>query len=324
VAAPTVLIVAQAGRLQAEALLFAASLAETGSAAPLVVAEPQPGPLWDHDPRLDGDARAALEALGARIVPFEARHFGQAYPQGNKIEALFALPADTPFAFFDTDTLILDDPARVPFDFDRPTASLRREGTWPEPELYGPDMTAIWRSLYDRFGLDFDSSLDPTQPKGHWRRYLYFNAGYFHYRCPHVFGRRFLDTALSIRDDPPPELMGQSLEPWLDQVALPLVIHGLGGGRDALEPGWIDGRTSCHWRALPLLYARESDAVVATLERLCARPDLRPLLERYRPIRRLVLEGGGARIRALFDRDALPAREATLRKRIKRAGLWMR
>ncbi|SDY45094.1 hypothetical protein [Citreimonas salinaria] len=322
--APTVLIVAQAGRLQAEALLFAASLAETSPSARLVVAEPQPGPLWDDDPRLDHDARAALRRLGATILPFDARHFGRTYPQGNKIEALFALPADTPFVFFDTDTLILGDLAAVPLDFDRPAASLRREDTWPKPDIAGHDRAAIWRALYDRFDLDIDGSLDTAHAPDDWRRYLYFNAGFFHFRCPHVFGQRFLHIAQTIRDAPPPELAGQSLDPWLDQVALPLVIHGLGGGRDALEPGWLDGRTSCHWRALPLLYARESDAVVDTVERIANRPDLKPLLARHAPLRKLVHEGGGARIRAMFDRTALPAQERDLRKRIRAAGLWLR
>jgi hypothetical protein len=74
-----------------------------------------------------------------------------------------------------------------------------------------------------------------------------------------VFGSRFLEIARGIRDDPPPELVCQSLDPWLDQVALPLVIHDLGGGRDALAPGWLDGSHSCHYRLLPLLYAREAD-----------------------------------------------------------------
>jgi hypothetical protein len=117
------------------------------------------------------------------------------------------------------------------------------EGTWPQIELYGPGYTAIWKSLYDRFGVDFESSLDLSQPDEFWRRYLYFNAGFFYYRCPHVFGSRFLEIALGIRDDPPPELVCQSLDPWLDQVALPLVIHDLGGGRDALAAG-LAGRVA--------------------------------------------------------------------------------
>jgi hypothetical protein len=131
------------------------------------VAEPQPGPLWRDDPRIrDEDSRALLTDLGAEFLPFESRHFGAAYPYGNKIEALLALPKGEPFVFFDTDTLICSDLASVPFDFARPTASLRREGTWPQIELYGPSYTQIWKSLYDRFGLDFETSLDPSQPDG--------------------------------------------------------------------------------------------------------------------------------------------------------------
>jgi hypothetical protein len=45
------------------------------------------------------------------------------------------MPADTPFVFFDTDTLITGELMSVPFDFSCPGASLRREGTWPEPTL---------------------------------------------------------------------------------------------------------------------------------------------------------------------------------------------
>ena len=216
-------IVGQQGRLAYEALLFAASLRHTtpGFDGKLFVAEPQPGPLWPKDPRIKNDeVRAALADLGAEIIPFESRHFGNNYPYGNKIEMLSALPKGEPFIFFDTDTLITGDLMSVPFDFDRPTASLRREGTWPQPQIYGPGYTGLWKSLYDKFGLDFESSLDPEQPDEYWRRYLYFNAGFFFFRCPHEFGARLLEYALAIRDTPPVELCCQSFDPWLDQVAL--------------------------------------------------------------------------------------------------------
>src|SRR5690606_38784828 len=136
----------------------------------------------------------------------------------------------------------------VPFDTARPAASMRREGTWPEPPLYGPGYRAIWKSLYDRFGLDFASSLDLSQPDEHWERYLYFNAGWFFGPDPAVFGQRFLDWALSVRDNPPNELASQSLDPWLDQVILPLVIHSLGGGRPCPELAGLDGAVTCHYR----------------------------------------------------------------------------
>ncbi len=327
-AAPfNIVIVGQAGRLTYEALLFAASLRARSPdfAGRLLVAVPQPGPLWQRDPSLrDAEALAAFSRLGVEIVPFESKVFGQSYPYGNKIEALQALPKGEPFVFFDSDTLITGDIASVPFDFDRPSASLRREGTWPKPTLYGPGYTEIWRALYARFGLDFESSLDLSQPDEYWQRYLYFNAGFFYGACPHSFGKRFEVYARSIRDDLPLELVGQSLDPWLDQVALPLVIHSFGGGRDALAPGFLDGAVSCHYRTFPMLYARESDAVVATLEEVAAPNWLKKVLKTYEPIKRMVYQGKGHKVRALFDRAALPRREQAIRNKIKSAGLWVR
>ena len=118
-----VMIVGQDGRLGYEAALFAASLRQSDPdfAGRLFVAEPQPGPLWKSDPRISSpELRALLADLDAEIVPFESRSFGSRYPQGNKIEGLFALPKGEPFVFFDTDTLVTGPLSSVPFDFDRP------------------------------------------------------------------------------------------------------------------------------------------------------------------------------------------------------------
>ena len=322
-----IVIVGQAGRLQYEAVLFAASLRHCSPRwrGRLFVAVPQPGPLWRADPSIrNREVLALLDRLGAEILPFENTAFGEAYPQGNKIEALAALPADEPFLFFDTDTLITGELADVPFAFDRPTASLRREGTWPKPTLYGPGHSGIWKALYDRFGLDFDSSLDHSQPEGYWKRYLYFNAGWFFHADPAAFGRRFRDYATQIRDDPPPELTGQSLDPWLDQIALPLVIHSFGGGRDTLPEGVLDGAVSCHYRHFPLLYAREDDRVVEVLEEVAAPNRIKKVLKRHEPIRRMVYQGRGKKVRAMFDRANLPRREQAIRNRLRAAGFWMR
>ena len=65
---------------------------------------------------------------------------------------------------------------------------MRREDTWPVIELYGPSYAATWKALYDRFGLDFESSLDLSQPDDYWQRYLYFNAGWFFHESPQAFG----------------------------------------------------------------------------------------------------------------------------------------
>ena len=323
-----VLAIIQDGRLAYEAVIFAASFraANPGFPGRLVFAEPQPGPRWHGDPRVADEAVRELLTgeLGAEIRPFDATAFGADYPQGNKIEGLSVLEPDRPFVFFDTDTLFLGPLAEVPFDFDRPTASLRRTGTWPKIELYGPGYTQTWRALYDRFGLEFESSLDQSQPDEYWERYLYFNAGWFFYRDPARFGELFRRYATGIRDDPPAELICQSLDPWLDQVALPLVIHALGGGRDTLPQGLLDGRITCHYRLLPLLYAREADQVVETLERVTAPNRIKKVLKGSVAAKRFIFQRRGERARALFDRANLPKQEAAIRNRLRREKLWMR
>lgn len=321
-----ILAILQGGRLQYEAVLLAASLRHSspGFTGTLYLAEPQPGPRWSGDPRVvDPATRDLLTQLGAQIIPFENKVFGENYPYGNKIEAITALP-EAPFLFLDTDTLITGELQTIAFDFNRPSASMKREGTWPQIELYGPGYAAIWKSLYDKFGLEFESSLDHSQPDEYWQRYLYFNAGWFFHASPQAFGTRFLDYARAIRDSRPEALVCQELNPWLDQVALPLVIHSFGGGRPGPELDGLDGDITCHWRSLPLLYARESDLAVQVLETVCAPNPIKKVLKEYEPFKRLVYQPKGQKARALFDRSDLPKREQVIRNTLKREGLWFR
>jgi len=319
------LAVGQSGRLEFEAILLAASLrhADPGFSGTLFIAEPQPGPKWQEDPRMSDRGRALLQSLGATILPFEARAFGSSYPHGNKIEALAALP-DAPFLFLDTDTLITGPLSAIAFDFTRPSASMRREGTWPKVELYGPTYAQTWKSLYDRFDLDYEASLDLSQPEEYWQRHLYFNAGWFFHASPQAFGNRFLAYARSIRDNPPEDLICQELYPWLDQIALPLVIQSFGGGRPGPDLAALDGSTTCHYRSLSLLYARESDAAVAVLEDVARDKALRPTLRNWPAVKALVYQNKGQKARALFDRAALPHREQAIRNTLKREGFWFR
>ncbi len=323
-----ILVIGQQGRLMYEALLFAASQrhSDPGFQGRLFIGEPQHGARWDNNPQMrNSEVRDLLtDTYGAEILPFENQHFGQAYPFGNKIEALLALPKGEPFVFFDSDTLVTGPLSDVPFDFARPSASTRVEGTWPKPDLYGPGYAGIWKSLYERFDLDFDSSLDLSQPDEYWRRYLYFNAGWFYGACPHEFGARFLEYALSIRDDPGEALAAQTLTPWLDQVALPLVIHSFGGGRDVVPNGLLDGSVTCHYRTFPLLYARESDETIAVLKEVIAPNKLKKVLKQNDAIKRTVYQDRGSKVRVLFDQDHLPRREQMIRNQIKKAGFWMR
>ncbi len=320
-----IVAVVQSGRLQYEALLLAASLRARCPtfAGTLYLAEPQKGGAWRRNPAVtDPEIRAQLQDLGAVFLPFEAKHFGEKYPHGNKIEALAHLP-DEPFLFLDTDMLILGDIGSVPFDFARPSASMRREGTWPQTQPY-LGYAAIWGALYARFGLDFTKTLDLSQPDDYWQRYLYFNAGWFFGQSPRQFGARFATYALSVRDTPPPELAAQELYPWLDQIVLPLVIHSLGGGRPGPELAGLDGDVTCHYRHLPLLYARESDLVVEVLEQVAKTQPLRKILRDYEPVKMMVYQNKGRKARELFDRSDLPRREQMLRGPLKEAGLWLR
>ncbi|MBA3908734.1 MAG: hypothetical protein C0524_02380 [Rhodobacter sp.] len=317
--------IGQSGRLEFEAILLAASLrhSDPGFSGTLYIAEPQPGPKWQGDPRMADPSKALLASLGAVILPFENRAFGTSYPHGNKIEALEALP-DAPFLFLDTDTLITGPLSQVPFDFSKPSASMRREGTWPKVELYGPTYAETWKALYDCFGLDYASSLDLSQPEEYWQRHLYFNAGWFFHESPRAFGDRFLSYARSIRDNPPDELVCQELFPWLDQIALPLVIHSFCGGRPGPELAPLDGTATCHYRTLPLLYARESDHAVAVLEEVARDKAIRPTLRDWPALKTMVYQNKGRKARALLDRGALPQREQMIRNALKRAGFWLR
>ena len=324
---PSLLIVAQAGRLEFESLIFAASLHQNSPEwlGQLVIAEPAPEGAWSgHETRIAPQTREVLEWLGVQIRPFSATRFGAGYPHGNKIEALSVLPEDRPFVFFDTDTLILSPLDQLHFDFDRPSASMRREGTWPEPPIYGPGYAGIWKSLYDRFGLDFESSLDRSQPDEHWERYLYFNAGWFFGRNPALFGRRFGEWADDVRRDPGEALACQSLDPWLDQVVLPLVIHSFYGGRPGPGLAGLDGDVTCHYRNLPLLYARESDLVLDRLEAATGINKVKKRLREWEPARRLIYQGKGRdQVRKIYAGGPPPGREMQIRKQIRNRGWWL-
>ena len=114
------LLVAPAGRLQYETVLFLASLQANSPKfkGKVFVSEPQRGPCWERNPKVNSRIAAKrFWTWGPRFFTFKNRYFGQSYPYGNKIECLSALPEDAPFVFFDSDTLITGEITDVPFDF---------------------------------------------------------------------------------------------------------------------------------------------------------------------------------------------------------------
>lgn len=321
-----IIAVAQSGRLGFEALILLASLRANAPSfsGQVLLAEPLPGRLWPKDERIpSGPLRDKLLELGAVFVPFESREFGAPYANGNKMECLSVMP-DAPFLFLDTDTLITGDVGKIAFDFSRPSASMRRSDTWPQIHLYGPGYYETWKSLYDLMGLDIDPTIDTSQPDEYWQRYMYFNAGWFFGASAPAFGKRFLSTACTIRDQTPPAVILQELYPWLDQIALPLVIHSFGGGRPTAALAGLDGDITCHYRFLPLLYARESDHVVEVLEAVTKDKNIRPILREHEPVRDMVYKNYGRKARALFFRDNLPPREQMIRRQLKEKGYWVR
>ncbi|WP_128253545.1 hypothetical protein [Falsirhodobacter deserti] len=321
-----ILAIAQSGRLEYEAIILAASLrlADPDFPGTLFIAEPRPGRLWgEANPRISNKTRELLRDLDAEIVSFDSEVFGASYPNGNKIEALCTLPEE-PFLFLDTDTIITGSFAEVTFDFDRPSASMKRENTWPQEELYGPTVGQTWQELYRLFDVPFEPTLDPDEPDNYWQKYLYFNAGWFFHASPRAFGQRYLDWATRIWRKPPEVIECQTMEPWLDQAVLPLVIASFGGGRPGPELAGLDGDVTCHWRVMPLMFARERDLAVEMMKKVASQSAVRDVLQKYGPARKMLYEGAGDQIRAMFDRNDLPRKEQAIRNRIKREGLWTR
>ena len=73
-----------------------------------------------------------------------------------------------------------------------------------------------------------------------------------------------------------------------------------------------------------LVMGKRSDAVVDLLETITAPNRIKRALKSYDPAKRLIYQARGAKLRALFDRDALPRREQMIRNTLKREGLWLR
>ena len=62
----------------------------------------------------------------------------------------------------------------------------------------------------------------------------------------------------------------------------------------------------------------------APLEAVCAPTKIKKLLKQHEAFKRMVYQGRGQKVRAMFDRNALPRTEQALRNKIKAKGFWMR
>lgn len=233
------------------------------------------------------------------------------------------MPPNEPFIFFDSDTLITGELARLDVDFARPSASMRREGLADTAALR-PGYTEIWQSLYDRFGLDFTASLDLDQPTSIGNAICISMPAGSLGADPRAFAGVFWNTR-------PRSAMSRARR-WPARPS----THGLAGGAAVdrarawrRPPRSGAGRSRrCGKLPLPqssLLYAREPDAVLDLIEELVADPRIAPLLQGDEAVARLIKGGEGRRvIRPIFAGQNPPATEQAMRHRLRRDGLWFR
>lgn len=318
-----VYFIVQKGRLAYECLMALASLrcASPNFAGRVYVIEPQPGPLWPDDPRVTGPLRDMLMRLCDDWVPLHNEIFGAQYPHGNKIEALRLLPKAEPFIFFDSDTLFYRNLNDLNVDYTRPSASNLCTNTWPKLQPNGASLAQIWQSLYARFDLDFLSAQNTGYAADDWRRYPYYNAGWFYGDCPSEFGALYATMAQDIWHNSPIQLTGQNLYPWLDQVVLPLVIHALKGGAVADAP--LDQDFTYHYRYLARAFAHAPLPARRALHVTTRQPHLAELFKQYDPFYPFLYGNSGAEAQSI-GQAIKRGDETVLRNRLQQAGLWVR
>ena len=61
----------------------------------------------------------------------------------------------------------------------------------------------------------------------------------------------------------------------------------------SLPSGFLDGTHTCHYRLMPLLFARESDHVVDTLREVAAPNKIKKVLKEYTPFKRMIYQERG-------------------------------
>lgn len=255
--------VCEPGRLEAQALLLAASLREVHPTLALIAAVPQPLPA----------ATARLfDTLGVAQLRID-NPVAVDYPIGNKVAALGVGDARGLRVFLDSDMLCLR-----PLDW----TALRTHPLAAKPAdmaTFGSD--ELWQCLYERFELNL-----PTQrvmaSVSQQMMHPYFNAGMVATTQAVALSPLWAQACRTI--DAMPDVNPR--RPWLDQIALPLAAAQLGLATRSLGDDW---NYPAHIKPLlgqPGLVHYHQSAVVArepalatTVERLLLRhPALRAVL----------------------------------------------
>lgn len=255
-AAASISFVCEPGRLEAQALLLAASLRSTWPDLELVAAVPQP---------LPAATTQAFAALGVTERGI-SNPLASDYPIGNKLAALGVGAGDGLRVFLDSDMLCLD-------RWDWRVLTTHALAAKPSDlATFGSD--ALWRELYARFALAL-----PTQrvwsTVSEQLMHPYFNAGMLATTRAAELAAEWARVCVAI--DAMQDIHPR--RPWLDQIGLPIAAARLGLAVRSLGEAWnypahvkplLDAPGIVHYH-VPAVIARES----ALVERVAA------LLARY-------------------------------------------
>jgi len=318
-------IVAQRGRLEYDALLFMKTFRRFNSnnGIEVYICTPVDSPLWESNPDIrGGTVAAALEDLGAHVVPFRSERFGSKYPISNKLFALAALPAGAPFVFFDTDHVIRGDLGEVRLDFNRPTGSVEVP-RWPRPQPDGFSRAQIWQAVYDLFDLSTSGWFRPGKGTERPRRFPYFNGGCFYYRCPAVFLNLYRHVLYRIVDSRIPELEGQRLFPWADQIALPVVYRFLNGDPGEYDEDFCFTGHALHYFSKPRLFMPNFKPFLDIVREAVQDPAHKKLFEGSASIDYYLLRDGGDVIEDIL-RERPGIKLVELRKTLAKRGQWVK
>jgi hypothetical protein len=258
---PNIVIVAQAGRIGYQAVLCAASIRAFHGAGDVrtFVCVPQNSPRWDNDPSLaDPELLRLFKRYDCEVVPFDNAGFGSAYPHSNKFYAILSLPPEEPFVFLDSDSMLVAPIAPGALSFESP--ALKPGGpSWPVEGADGRSIGEVWRALYAFFDIDPAPWRDLSRKDDDHQCYPYYNGGIVYHANARGFGELWLELAQRIWRERPAAIAGQPLKPWLDQIALPVLLAKLGipSGR---EPDPIH-KTVVHYHFPFFLQVRHTKAV---------------------------------------------------------------
>lgn len=288
----------------------------------LIVCTPEDGPEWNGPVDIrGGEIAAELVDLGAEIRGFRNARFGSRYPHSNKIYALSALPPREPFLFLDTDFVITGDLSRLSFDFDRPSMYAGR-ATWPSVENNSIERDRIWESLYRKFGLTTEGWIREHQPPGALKRYPYFNAARFYYRRADVVFDSYRRVAEAIEDAPPPELEGQTLYPWLDQISLPIVMRSLNADKRHYNMDYFLNPVAHHYHVVVTLFLDRHREKLLMAREFASDDRWREYFIKSRIFSQLADDEKYNEILEFADREVLKPSE--FGKRMRDAGYWLR